>query len=74
MFSLYVFTGVAVAASAKCVDAETLVLGYLWGAVRHVPGIINMFADMLRSMDCIYLGQKYGSPLGYDRWCQVRDL
>lgn len=55
-------------------NAEIFVLGYIRGAVGRVPSVTTCLLTMHRSMDCIYLGQKYGSPLGYDRWCQVRDL
>ncbi|KAF8316814.1 Six-hairpin glycosidase [Clavulina sp. PMI_390] len=39
------------------------------GAADHVQ--LDIYGEL---MDCIYLGQKYGAPLGYDRWLQVRDL
>ncbi|KAF8323514.1 Six-hairpin glycosidase, partial [Cantharellus anzutake] len=39
------------------------------GAADHVQ--LDIYGEL---MDCIYLGQKFGKPLGYDRWVQVRDL
>ncbi|KIP11307.1 glycoside hydrolase family 15 protein [Phlebiopsis gigantea 11061_1 CR5-6] len=39
------------------------------GAIDHVQ--LDIYGEL---MDCIYLGQKYGRPLGYDVWIAVRDL
>lgn len=39
------------------------------GAADHVQ--LDIYGEL---MDCIYLGQKFGKPLGYDRWVQVREL
>lgn len=39
------------------------------GAVTHVQ--LDIYGEL---MDCIYLGQKFGRPLGYDTWVLVRDL
>ncbi|KAL4244526.1 Glycoside hydrolase family 15 protein [Abortiporus biennis] len=39
------------------------------GAIDHVQ--LDIYGEL---MDCIYLGQKYGRPLGYDTWVVVREL
>lgn len=39
------------------------------GAIDHVQ--LDIYGEL---MDCIYLGQKYGRPLGYDMWIAVREL
>lgn len=39
------------------------------GAIDHVQ--LDIYGEL---MDCIYLGQKYGRPLGYDMWVAVREL
>lgn len=39
------------------------------GAANHVQ--LDIYGEL---MDCIYLGQKFGRPLGYDTWVLVRDL
>ncbi|THH23046.1 hypothetical protein EUX98_g8133 [Antrodiella citrinella] len=39
------------------------------GAIDHVQ--LDIYGEL---MDCIYLGQKYGKPLGYDTWVSVREL
>ncbi|KAF5315037.1 hypothetical protein D9619_007479 [Psilocybe cf. subviscida] len=39
------------------------------GAADHVQ--LDIYGEL---MDCIYLGQKYGKPLGYDDWVLVREL
>ncbi|KAI0083258.1 glycoside hydrolase family 15 protein [Irpex rosettiformis] len=38
-------------------------------AIDHVQ--LDIYGEL---MDCIYLGQKYGKPLGYDMWVAVREL
>ncbi|THU90642.1 glycoside hydrolase family 15 protein [Dendrothele bispora CBS 962.96] len=39
------------------------------GAADHLQ--LDIYGEL---MDCIYLGQKFGKPLGYDDWLLVRDL
>lgn len=39
------------------------------GAANHIQ--LDIYGEL---MDCIYLGQKFGRPLGYDTWVLVRDL
>ncbi|KAH9964462.1 glycoside hydrolase family 15 protein [Russula dissimulans] len=39
------------------------------GAIDHIQ--LDIYGEL---MDCIYLGQKFGKPLSYDRWVAVRDL
>ncbi|KAI0775620.1 glycoside hydrolase family 15 protein [Trametes elegans] len=39
------------------------------GAIDHVQ--LDIYGEL---MDCIYLSQKYGRPLGYDTWVAVRDI
>lgn len=39
------------------------------GAANHTQ--LDIYGEL---MDCIYLGQKFGRPLGYDTWVLVRDL
>ncbi|RDB24439.1 Uncharacterized protein C4H3.03c [Hypsizygus marmoreus] len=39
------------------------------GAADHVQ--LDIYGEL---MDCIYLGQKFGKPLGYDDWILVREL
>ncbi|KAI0642834.1 glycoside hydrolase family 15 protein [Trametes meyenii] len=39
------------------------------GAIDHVQ--LDIYGEL---MDCIYLSQKYGRPLGYDTWIAVRDI
>ncbi|KAJ3535070.1 hypothetical protein NM688_g7030 [Phlebia brevispora] len=39
------------------------------GAIDHIQ--LDIYGEL---MDCIYLGQKYGRPLGYDMWVAVREL
>ncbi|KZT59027.1 glycoside hydrolase family 15 protein [Calocera cornea HHB12733] len=39
------------------------------GAADHVQ--LDIYGEL---MDCIYLGQKYSKPLGYDLWVAVREL
>ncbi|KAF5369111.1 hypothetical protein D9615_010437 [Tricholomella constricta] len=39
------------------------------GAADHVQ--LDIYGEL---MDCIYLGQKFGKPLGYDDWVLVREL
>ncbi|EIW81645.1 glycoside hydrolase family 15 protein [Coniophora puteana RWD-64-598 SS2] len=39
------------------------------GAADHLQ--LDIYGEL---MDCIYLGQKYGRPLSYDTWVQVREL
>ncbi|KAF8148253.1 glycoside hydrolase family 15 protein [Crassisporium funariophilum] len=39
------------------------------GAADHIQ--LDIYGEL---MDCIYLGQKFGKPLGYDDWLLVRDL
>jgi len=39
------------------------------GAANHVQ--LDMYGEL---MDCIYLGQKFGKPMGYDDWLLVREL
>ncbi|EIM83391.1 glycoside hydrolase family 15 protein [Stereum hirsutum FP-91666 SS1] len=39
------------------------------GAIDHIQ--LDIYGEL---MDCIYLGQKFGRPLGYDTWLAVRDL
>ncbi|KAH8078405.1 glycoside hydrolase family 15 protein [Cristinia sonorae] len=39
------------------------------GAIDHVQ--LDIYGEL---MDCIYLGQKFGKPLGYDTWVAVREL
>ncbi|KAI0071654.1 glycoside hydrolase family 15 protein [Panus rudis PR-1116 ss-1] len=39
------------------------------GAIDHVQ--LDIYGEL---MDCIYLGQKFGRPLGYDTWVAVREL
>ncbi|KAL4080532.1 glycoside hydrolase family 15 protein [Scleroderma citrinum] len=39
------------------------------GAADHVQ--LDIYGEL---MDCIYLGQKFGRPLGYDTWVLVREL
>ncbi|KAG5642317.1 hypothetical protein DXG03_003019 [Asterophora parasitica] len=39
------------------------------GAADHIQ--LDIYGEL---MDCIYLGQKFGKPLGYDDWVLVREL
>ncbi|OSC98195.1 glycoside hydrolase family 15 protein [Trametes coccinea BRFM310] len=39
------------------------------GAIDHVQ--LDIYGEL---MDCIYLSQKYGKPLGYDTWVAIRDI
>ncbi|PPR00691.1 hypothetical protein CVT24_000979 [Panaeolus cyanescens] len=39
------------------------------GAASHIQ--LDIYGEL---MDCIYLGQKFGKPLGYDDWVLVREL
>ncbi|KAI0655453.1 glycoside hydrolase family 15 protein [Cubamyces menziesii] len=39
------------------------------GAIDHVQ--LDIYGEL---MDCIYLSQKYGRPLGYDTWVAIRDI
>jgi len=39
------------------------------GAATHIQ--LDIYGEL---MDCIYLGQKFGKPLGYDDWVLVREL
>ncbi|PIL34777.1 hypothetical protein GSI_02564 [Ganoderma sinense ZZ0214-1] len=39
------------------------------GAIDHVQ--LDIYGEL---MDCIYLSQKFGKPLGYDTWVAVRDI
>ncbi|OJT06889.1 hypothetical protein TRAPUB_2258 [Trametes pubescens] len=39
------------------------------GAIDHVQ--LDIYGEL---MDCIYLSQKHGRPLGYDTWVAVRDI
>ncbi|KAK0244700.1 glycoside hydrolase family 15 protein [Armillaria nabsnona] len=39
------------------------------GAADHLQ--LDIYGEL---MDCIYLGQKFGRPLGYDDWVLVREL
>lgn len=39
------------------------------GAADHVQ--LDIYGEL---MDCIYLGQKFGKPLSYDIWVEVREL
>ncbi|TCD66045.1 hypothetical protein EIP91_001901 [Steccherinum ochraceum] len=39
------------------------------GAIDHIQ--LDIYGEL---MDCIYLGQKFGKPLGYDTWVSVREL
>ncbi|CAL1713826.1 unnamed protein product [Somion occarium] len=39
------------------------------GAIDHIQ--LDIYGEL---MDCIYLGQKYGKPLGYDTWVAVREI
>ncbi|KAI1782424.1 glycoside hydrolase family 15 protein [Ganoderma leucocontextum] len=39
------------------------------GAIDHVQ--LDIYGEL---MDCIYLSQKFGRPLGYDTWVAVRDI
>jgi GH15 family glucan-1,4-alpha-glucosidase len=39
------------------------------GAANHLQ--LDIYGEL---MDCIYLSQKYGKPLGYDLWLAVREL
>lgn len=39
------------------------------GAADHLQ--LDIYGEL---MDCIYLGQKFGNPLGYDDWVLVREL
>ncbi|KAI0042680.1 glycoside hydrolase family 15 protein [Auriscalpium vulgare] len=39
------------------------------GAIDHIQ--LDIYGEL---MDCIYLGQKFGRPLGYDTWVAVREL
>ncbi|EJU03813.1 Six-hairpin glycosidase [Dacryopinax primogenitus] len=39
------------------------------GAADHVQ--LDIYGEL---MDCIYLGQKFSKPLGYDLWVAVREL
>ncbi|KAK0460162.1 glycoside hydrolase family 15 protein [Desarmillaria tabescens] len=62
-------------------DLEEIELNHLDGHKGSKPVRIgNGAADHLQLdiygelMDCIYLGQKFGRPLGYDDWVLVREL
>ncbi|KIY71208.1 glycoside hydrolase family 15 protein [Cylindrobasidium torrendii FP15055 ss-10] len=62
-------------------DLEEIELSHLDGHKGSKPVRIgNGAADHLQLdiygelMDCIYLGQKFGKPLGYDDWVLVREL
>ncbi|TBU39361.1 glycoside hydrolase family 15 protein [Dichomitus squalens] len=39
------------------------------GAIDHVQ--LDIYGEL---MDCIYLSQKFGRPLGYDTWVAVREI
>jgi len=39
------------------------------GAIDHVQ--LDIYGEL---MDCIYLSQKFGKPLGYDTWVAVREI
>ncbi|KAI0738815.1 glycoside hydrolase family 15 protein [Daedaleopsis nitida] len=39
------------------------------GAIDHVQ--LDIYGELL---DCIYLSQKYGRPLGYDTWVAIREI
>ncbi|EMD39530.1 glycoside hydrolase family 15 protein [Gelatoporia subvermispora B] len=39
------------------------------GAIDHVQ--LDIYGEL---MDCIYLSQKFGKPLGYDTWVVVREI
>ncbi|THH07114.1 hypothetical protein EW145_g3617 [Phellinidium pouzarii] len=48
------------------VSCELIQSSYTLYAVAH--------PETVASMDCIYLGQKYGTPLSYETWVSVREL
>ncbi|KAF8802927.1 glycoside hydrolase family 15 protein [Phlegmacium glaucopus] len=39
------------------------------GAADHIQ--LDIYGEL---MDCVYLGQKFGKPLGYDDWVLIREL